>query len=139
MTCVMRLQDIRVGNNAMAILNGPVETNVETGCSSPNSCDPSPCGPGTCVDMWGDHLCHCPPGESPAVAVVVVVVLVDMWGDHLCHCSLVSHRLLWLFWWIYGVTTSVIALLVHHWLLDTFLFNVLSKSNIQVTCRFMEH
>ena len=78
----MHLQDIRVGNNAMALLHGPEETNVETGCSVPNSCDPNPCGLGTCVDMWGDHRCQCPPGES-LVVVEVVDGLALVWLSEL--------------------------------------------------------
>ncbi|XP_070192612.1 cadherin EGF LAG seven-pass G-type receptor 2-like isoform X2 [Littorina saxatilis] len=56
------VKDFRVGNNPNAVLSQPSETNAESGCSSAKSCEPNPCGPGTCVEMWGDHQCTCPPG-----------------------------------------------------------------------------
>ncbi|KAK7479931.1 hypothetical protein BaRGS_00028839, partial [Batillaria attramentaria] len=54
------VKDIRVGINA--VLSNPRETNVDIGCSAPDSCSAGACGPGTCVDLWGDYECVCPPG-----------------------------------------------------------------------------
>ncbi|KAL8613059.1 hypothetical protein ACOMHN_008828 [Nucella lapillus] len=56
------VKDVRVGNNPNAVLTQPQETGATEGCSVPTSCDPNPCGPGTCVDTWGGYQCRCPPG-----------------------------------------------------------------------------
>ncbi|XP_076447464.1 LOW QUALITY PROTEIN: cadherin EGF LAG seven-pass G-type receptor 2-like [Babylonia areolata] len=56
------VKDIRVGNNPNAVLSQPSVTGATEGCSVPSSCDPNPCGPGTCSDTWGDYECKCPPG-----------------------------------------------------------------------------
>ena len=52
-----------MGSSPSAILGKPREKGLAKGCSTPVFCNPTLCGRGTCVDLWGGFMCHCAHGE----------------------------------------------------------------------------